>query len=162
MKLARDSTNQWSANRAGAVAMESSWTAAHVFLLLLAGSLLAPPALVLADAAPTPASTEDTTAATSVASTTTNFVLTEEPLMIQTFKNPQCPLNQLQAASKTRRCGLKELNPVKGRGVVFWTPKTCGSKCQCRATKEIRREKRTIVNNKTVIEYRRFRVFECV
>ena len=62
-------------------------------------------------------------------------------------------------------CGMRELDLPEdvGNGVVFWRPEVCRAlKCQCLATKEVRREKRTVKNNKTMIELRRYRIFECV
>lgn len=76
------------------------------------------------------------------------------------MQNRLCTLNQ---NGQSKQCGMRELNPLKGNGVIFWKPNICQFyKCQCMATKEVRREKRTIANNKTMIEQRRYRIFECV
>ena len=76
------------------------------------------------------------------------------------LQNRLCTLDQ---NGHSKQCGMRELNPLKGDGVIFWKPNICQFyKCQCMATKEVRREKRTIADNKTMIEQRRYRIFECV
>lgn len=86
------------------------------------------------------------------------------PRSLSFLKNPKCKLHKEDGHTVPRRCGLRELDlPSNKSGVHFWNPQLCHSAhCQCVATKEIRREKRTVLNNKTEIEYRRFRLFECV
>lgn len=79
------------------------------------------------------------------------------PLSLQ---NRLCTLYQ---RGRSKQCGMRELDPAKGNGVIFWKPNVCQYyKCQCVATKEVRREKRTIADNRTAIEQRRYRIFECV
>lgn len=84
-------------------------------------------------------------------------VLSYFPLSLQ---NRLCTLYQ---RGRSKQCGMRELDPAKGNGVIFWKPNVCQYyKCQCVATKEVRREKRTIADNRTAIEQRRYRIFECV
>ncbi len=81
------------------------------------------------------------------------------------IQNAKCKLHKEDGKTISRRCGLRELDlPDNESGVRYWNPETCRSAhCQCVATKEIRRkEKRSIANNKTTIEYRRYKLFECV
>ena len=85
------------------------------------------------------------------------------------LQNHQCRLHAGNAGEKTATqsviCGLRELDlpEEEGDGVRFWLPRKCQKyHCQCLATRDVNREKRTISDNKTDIVYKRFRVFECV
>lgn len=81
------------------------------------------------------------------------------------LQNAKCKLHKENGKTIPRRCGLRELDlPDNESGVEYWNPQICRSaRCQCVATKEIRKKaKRSIANNKTIIEYRRFKLFECV
>ena len=85
--------------------------------------------------------------------------------LFSVLQNAKCKLHKENGKTIPRRCGLRELDlPGNESGVEYWNPQICRSAhCQCMATKEIRKkEKRSIANNKTIIEYRRFKVFECV
>ncbi len=76
------------------------------------------------------------------------------------MQNPQC---QLHKRGESKTCGMRQLDAVKGSGVIFWNPRVCQRlHCQCQAVKDVAREKRSIYNNKTTIEYKRFRIFECL
>lgn len=86
------------------------------------------------------------------------------------MQTPKCNLHQegdRNSEPMTTKvvCGLRELDLPEsaGSGVRFWTPSRCQQhNCQCIATREERRQKRTMTDNKVDTTYKRFRVFECV
>ena len=91
--------------------------------------------------------------------------------MIIILQNSHCSLHSGDEGdseiknTKSVVCGLRELDLPEGdsNGVRFWTPGKCRRyHCQCLATRDVNRERRTISDNKTDIVYKRFRVFECV
>lgn len=132
-------------------AMAPTWQAYKKLVTVCLSLLLA--ANLLAECAPTPA-----------AAVTPAATFTYRPVTFSFLKNPQCRLHRNDNDSRSVRCGMKELG-VKGssNGVVFWEPGRCSQYyCQCVVTQEIRREKRSIVDNKTTTDYQRFRIFECV
>ena len=91
-------------------------------------------------------------------------------LLLLFLQNPKCSLHQegesnSEVTTTSIVCGLRELDLPEsaGSGVRFWTPSRClRHSCQCIATREERRQKRTVSDNKVDVTYNRFRVFECV
>lgn len=65
---------------------------------------------------------------------------------------------------KPKVCGYRQVDVREGvTGVLLWRPAECQPyHCRCAPTHEVKRMRKTIANNKTTVEYHRYRVFECV
>ena len=90
------------------------------------------------------------------------LLLVDKIVLYVQLQNPQC---RLHWSGKMKTCGLRELGRSDQHSVVFWQPSVCIKLgCQCLATKEIRRARSITVDpdNRVEIEFRRFRVFECI
>lgn len=83
------------------------------------------------------------------------------PLSLQ---NTQCTLHLPGGETSSKMCGLRQLDVANGdSGIKSWKPSRCRPfHCKCVATKEVQRTKRTIADNKTTLDYHRYRVYECV
>lgn len=81
------------------------------------------------------------------------------------LQSSKCRLNhRRQDSKKPKICGYRQVDlPQGASGVLLWRPAECRPyHCRCTPTKEVRRMRRTIADNKTTLDYHRFRVFECV
>lgn len=80
------------------------------------------------------------------------------------LQNAQCSLHLPGGETTPKMCGLRQLDVAEGEsGIKSWKPSRCRPyHCKCVATREVQRIKRTIADNKTTLDYHRFRVFECV
>lgn len=82
------------------------------------------------------------------------------------LQSSRCSLHDdtTKHASKPKICGYRQVDVRQGvSGVLLWRPAECQPyHCRCAPTKEVKRMRRTITDNKTTVEYHRYRVFECV
>ena len=87
-----------------------------------------------------------------------------DSLSLSFLQNSQCSLHDNDGGRRSLICGLRQLDlPNGASGIKSWKPSLCRPfRCKCTATKEVHRMKRTIADNKTTLDYHRYRVYECV
>ncbi|KAL5460561.1 hypothetical protein EMCRGX_G034013 [Ephydatia muelleri] len=76
---------------------------------------------------------------------------------LSTHKNQYCKVEK----GKEERCGVKDLNPAEGDGLLMWKPERCsGTGCKCVPVREVQVRHD---NDGTVLAKapKRYRIFEC-
>ena len=75
-------------------------------------------------------------------------------------QSPYCEVHNGNA--ERERCGVKDLNPAEGDGLLMWKPERCsGTGCKCVPVREVQVRHD---NDGTVLTKapKKYRIFECV
>ena len=74
------------------------------------------------------------------------------------MQNPYCKAEK----GKAERCGVKDLNPAKGDGLLMWKPERCSDTgCKCVPVREVQIRQDNGDGKMLAKAPKRYRIFEC-